>query len=1129
MTALNLSGRIPRGSILLEASAGTGKTFALTTLIARSLAEGLVKVDNLLVVTFTRATARELRDKVRDKINEATTALRQADGPTEPWISPLVAGSATERAERLAHLQAAAIDLDRAWITTIHGFCRQALQLLGAQGGLPHDTAFEGDSSKTRRQAVRDAVLVELLHQPDGLAPEPDARYKKDKTLDRNAGQIEALVDRGVKHALQNRGTNLAPDPSWGKTKDLTAGALRWSALVRSTIDEITERRWRSGNLDFDDLITLLDDALNDQKIGNAAVRSLRTRFRMVFVDEFQDTDTLQWKIFERACLDDPSTLGAAADVFVVGDPKQAIYRFRGADVDAYLAAARTAGAASNRYDLDINYRSVGDLITIHNHLYRGAVFGNSDIKYLPVKPAPNQPPTASSLPAMTVRWMMPNRIRKNGNEYVRAPESEPAVLTDLANEVTRLLSNHTIDTDKGPRFVKAGDIAILVSSHSDAELVVEELRERGIPVIRTRTGSVLESPVVRDLQLLLEGMGRPWDLPSVRAAAISRFIGATVDDLLDDDVLVDLQGRLGRWSEVTRSSGPYGLLQQLRADSAVLDALVVGGDGTRHLTDLEHVIELLHTGCNGAPAGPDTLMRVLNNLIAEADDDKVSSGVHSEEVQRRIATDEESVQVSTIHVAKGLEYPIVLLPFPAKSVQNRKPWSYLANKERWLDVAPLHDWKKTNGSDHNDREQTSKKESDGDEQRKLYVALTRAKHSVVAWWRPIEGVGSAGLTRLLFGQRSSSGDVNTSQNATIPSGANLKTHFSGLKTLTGGLLKTEEVSISVTPLAPGPNAPPPAPPGTPASVDTSNFTDPAWQTWSFSEVARATQRRFKDPAPPTGGADEPPRQTDRPPVPSSGLSDMPAGPDVGTFLHEVIEKVNFRSPSIQDDLVKRLTGAWQLGTADPESVANGLVKAMETPLAPTFSGTRLLDVEPDDRLDELIFDLRLADTTDRVAMAEVCRTVPTASSDDPYSSYFADLADRMDNMNVAGHLTGSIDLVLRLDGPRFLVVDYKSNRAHPPGDPSWLDHYEEASLREEMIKHDYPLQAFLYSVALHRYLRWRLPDYDPSTHLAGSAYLFLRGMVGPPGTDGRTTGVTCWRPPIEAILSADRILAGDR
>jgi exodeoxyribonuclease V beta subunit len=1125
MTRLDLSRPIPSGSVLLEASAGTGKTFALTALIARSLAEGRVGVDNLLVVTFTRAATRELRDKVREKINEAMAALRQADGPPEPWISPLVAGSATERAERLARLQAAAIDLDRAWITTIHGFCRQALQLLGTQGGLPHDATLEGGSSKARRQAVRDAVLKKLLHQPDGLAPEPDARYENYK--DRDPGKIETDVNAVVKHALQNWGTNLAPDPSWKKTDDLTAGALEWSALVQSTIDEITERRRRSGNLDFDDLIRLLDDALNDQKIGNAVVRSLRTRFRMVFVDEFQDTDTLQWKIFERAFLDDPSTLGAAADVFVVGDPKQAIYRFRGADVDAYLDVARTAGAAGNRYDLDVNYRSVGDLITIYNDLYRGAIFGHPKIKYRPVRSAPNQPPTASSLPAMTVRWMMPGRTKNGGwAKNVSAPKSKTAVLTDLANEVTRLLSNHRINTDKEPRPVKAGDIAILVGTNDQATDVVKELQERDIPVIQARTGSVLESPVVRDLRLLLKGMDRPSDLPSVRAAAISRFVGAQADDLLDDDALVDLQDRLGRWSEVTKSSGPYDLLQQLRADRAVLDALVADGDGTRHLTDLEHVIELLHAGSNGDPAGPDTLMRILDNLIAEGNSDEASSEVHSEEVQRRIATDEESVQVSTIHAAKGLEYPIVLLPFPTSQRRNRSPYSYLAKKKRWLDVAPLHKWEKRNHPGPDERKKKSSDESDGDEQRKLYVALTRAKHSVVAWWRPLHW--NAGLTRLLFNRDASSGDVDTSKDATSPAGANFKTHFSDLeKKLTGGLLKTEEVSIPVTPLAPGPNAPPPAPPGTPASVDTSNFTDPAWATWSFSEVAKATQRRFKDPAPPTGGTDEPPRQIDRPPVPSSGLSDMPAGRDVGIFLHEVIEKVDFRSPSIQDDLVKRLTGSWQLGTADPESVADGLVKAMETPLAPTFSDTRLLDVEPVDRLNELIFDLRLADTTDRIALAEVCRTVPTASSDDPYSSYFADLADRMDNMNVAGHLTGSIDLVLRLDGPRFLVVDYKSNRVHPPGDPSWLDHYEEAPLREEMIKHDYPLQVFLYSVALHRYLRWRLPDYDPSTHLGGSAYLFLRGMVGPPGTDSRTTGVTCWRPPIEAVLSADRILAG--
>jgi exodeoxyribonuclease V beta subunit len=1120
MTTLDLRGPIPRGRVLLEASAGTGKTYALTALIVRSLAEGLVDVDGLLVVTFTRSATREIADRVRGGIDEARAALRRPDDTAADWLQPLVAGSANQRAACLDRLEAAAVDLDRATVTTIHGFCKVALRHLGAHGGLPHDTELDGGSSTVRRQVIRDALLAELLDDPEALTPD---------ATDLDPGRIEAKFNGIVKGALQNRSADLTPDAAWPDSAGLSDGARRWETMARAMKDEVIARRQRSDTMDFDDLVVLLHEALHHPDHGNPATRRLRERFRMVYIDEFQDTDTFQWQVFNRAFLqeppDDPTSLGPPSDVTVVGDPKQAIYRFRGADIDAYLNAAEAAGTDGTRLHLDTNHRSDGDLVETLNVLYRGATFGSPRIGYLPVAASAANPTRACGLPPVSIRWMRPNR--KDDGSYMKTvgkADTDPAVLTDLANEVGRLLSGATITIDGKPVQVRAGDIAILVPAHAEAELVVQALRDRGIPVIRTRVGSVLESKAALHLRQLLRGMRRPSDLRAVRGAAVSFFVDAPINDLTDDDSLVVLQGLLAQWAEVSTRFGLPSLLQGLRADPDVLTALLADGDGPRHLTDLEHLVELLHVECEGRLATPANALRALADLMAEAAAD---AEVHGEEIQRRIATDAECVQVSTIHGAKGLEYPIVLLPFAAKQKMNKRPYSYRAHGRRFLDAADVNEWT-IDDQDHDNRKDVAKDEMWGDEQRLLYVGLTRARHRVVAWWRPTKGVDSAGLTRLLFGPRDTTGTVDTSQPSIRPPGDEYARHFAELETLTGGRLKTSELPQDVQPDAPVPAAAQSTPSTAVAAVDTTTFTDDDWRTWSFSAFTK--DQRLEDPLPVTGGADEPTVRDNGPTEPASGLTDMPAGPDVGTFLHEVLEHLDFQSPTIRQDLVARLDGAWQLRGANADGIADGLLTALSTPLTPV-TDTRLVDVRRADRLDEMAFDLRLSGGGGRVAIADVCRTIPEADPDDPFAGYFADLADRTTAVEAGGHLVGFIDLVLRIpgeDGPRFLVVDHKSNRLHRPGDPDWSHDYAQAPMRTAMTHRDYPLQAFLYTVALHRYLRWRLAGgYDPSTHLAGSAYLFLRGMTGATDADGHSHGVSWWRPPTDAVLACDRLLAG--
>jgi len=1109
---LDLGGPIPRGRILLEASAGTGKTYALTALIVRSLADGLVDINEVLVVTFTRSAAREILDRVRAGIEEAATALRGPADNVPSWVLPLLDGDEHALSARHDRLRAASIDLDAAVVTTIHGFCRHALRLLGSKSPLSHGSTVSESASNAHAQTVRDLLIAALVDQPGALDPAGG---------DTNPARIEMAMAEVVKRALQNRGATVVPDPTWTADDGLAGGALQWAELARRATAEVVRRRIASGELDHDDLLTLLHEALHDVDSGPATARGLRSRFPMVFIDEFQDTDTVQWEIFERAFIAEPEKLGAASDLFVVGDPKQGIYRFRGADIEAYLAAS---GGADTRYDLTVNHRSDGHLIDIFNELCRGATFGDARIRYIEVQQSADTPANTMGLPAVSIRWMPPHPELRNKPTaaFVDADRSKAIVLEDLADEVTRLLAEPL--KDGGPR-IQPGHIAVIIRAHADADAVTEVLTRRGIPAIQTRVGSVVDSYMTDHLRLLINGMRRPSDLGAVKAVSVSCFVGLSATDLGSDDEIHQLQERLATWSDLMTRNGVHALVQSLRADPSVLSALVRDGDGARRLTDLDHLAELLHIGCEGRPAAPATVLRVLHALIAEAADAEAAG----DEVRRRIASDAEAVQIMTVHGSKGLEFPIVLLPIPAKRRSGNQPYVYRVGERRYVDGAPRHKWI-SGDPDHDRRKATADRAADGDEQRLLYVALTRAEHRVVVWWRPTSGIGAAGLTRILFGSRDEQNAVDTTVEARLPDESGMRAHLAELVHRTDGLLDVQELPAVSVPLAPVT-----VPGGTPqtgrhATVDTTHFVDRDWRTWSFSSVS--SDRRIEDPPPPRGGGDEPVGVTEPVRAGTTDLAAMPAGREIGQHLHNVLEAVDFRSTDLHSDVQRRLGRSMLLEGLDHGLIADGLVTAMSTPLAP-LSDTRLVEIGRSDRLDELKFDLRLANAHGRVRMADLCRSVAEASPDDPYAAYFSDLADRIGGLQVSGHLIGFIDAVLRIpgdDGPRFVVVDYKSNRLHRQGDPDWLENYTAEAMQSAMVSHDYPLQAFLYSVALHRYLRWRLGrSYDPSAHLAGSTYLFLRGMVGQIDSDGRALGVSIWEPPIEAILTADRILAGAR
>jgi exodeoxyribonuclease V beta subunit len=326
--------------------------------------------------------------------------------------------------------------------------------------------------------------------------------------------------------------------------------------------------------------------------------------------------------------------------------------------------------------------------------------------------------------------------------------------------------------------------------------------------------------------------------------------------------------------------------------------------------------------------------------------------------------------------------------------------------------------------------------------------------------------------------------------------------------------------------------------------LSTTTFSrrlDLRWRRTSYTDITSASHEAWvgSEPEQPLL-ADEPAGLT--PVSPGAGedvdpalqvpslLGAMPVGVHVGTFVHRVLEASDFAAADLELELtlaVAAVQGRRAVDIGDPAAVVTGLRAMLETPLGPVLGGRRLRDVARADRLDELAFELPLAGGDRPTGWLSLSRIAAVLREHlepgDPLSTYADRLQDARLRQSVRGYLTGSLDLVIRIEtepGPRFAVLDYKTNWLGDPAQPLTAFHYRPAAIVAEMHRHHYALQALLYTVALHRYLRWRLRGYEPARDLAGVVYLFVRGMSGPqtPAVDGTPCGVFGWRPPGELV-----------
>jgi exodeoxyribonuclease V beta subunit len=1314
----DVSAALPGTSLALEASAGTGKTWTLTSLTVRYLAETDVTLPDVLLVTFTRAATAELRERVRLRIAEALRATEHAladpNWSSTDVVLDRIVGDAVRSGDngaeltvRRDRLRRAAQQLDEATISTIHGFCQRMLQHAALEAGVDFDAVLLDDDADLLAEIVDDhlarelrpasadwvrylrdcggvdrARLTALARQVAGLpslrllpdlvddgAPleqpwtdavdafravwtsggrqqaidlvarmheerafaKPRQRTYTAKEAPKKAGEIDAWlasehalppgkVDRRQPHRIDHYPLSYftvaglrsylpdeAPDPH-AEVLDAAAAVLDAASrpatrfLHRAATyvwDELDRRKRQRTVLTFDDLLRRLADALEAPATRGAVRQAIRQRYQVALIDEFQDTDAVQWRIF--SALFDPD------EPFVlIGDPKQAIYAFRGADIHTYVAARNSRPELRS---LQTNRRSDDSYVRACNALFGSSgAFATPDIPYHPIDAHhPDRLADPAGRAALQLRYVHRDAgeldQRGAGPGTITKGWADRALPGDVAAQVVQLLDGGvTVSGEHTDRPLAPQDIAVLVRTNRRAESIQGALRAAGVPAVIQRGGSVFATEEADALQRLLTALLRPGHERAAVAAAASVLFGRDAPTLVAQREALDRQARpeahetdpdgtadpadpaatrdaaqrdelartwdawidaLTRWGERWQRDGVQPAIRAALGEDGAAERLLATAEGERRLTNVRHLVELLHEAESVEGLTPNRLLEWLQTHRADAADGEQPTVA----TELRLEADAEAVRVVTVHGSKGLQYPVVLCP---------DLWDGRIRVDQALtrfhdpDVADPREATvlDLDADVTGDRKQRSLalagREARLEQLRLAYVALTRAEHRCIVWWGPFSDAGTSALASLLHGgapdtpaERLARGEHRVQNGADDHLIADL-----------GAMADAAEGTIDVEvvrELDRGARWRPDA--GEVAELAPRPFTrggvDRTWRRVSFTSLvrdadahgrARATgsdeardvdagtepdDADLSDGGPVDVGVGVVPSGSETAASDDVPLAGFPRGAGPGTFLHDVLERADLRALDDTTNVVPLLQTLERRHGVDAEhreTVLGGLRAAVRTPLGPVGGDALLADLGPGDRLNELRFELPLgggyAADRDAFTLSAVAELFET-SADPLVAGYAERLRDPALRGSVRGFLNGSIDLLARLPDGRFLVADYKSNWLgdRATGRSRVADYHPDA-LAEAMVDHHYVLQAVLYLVASHRYLRWRIPGYDYATHVAGGAYLFLRGMVGPDtprGHDGHPHGVAALQPEAELITDISRLLDGGR
>ena len=1179
--------------LLVEASAGTGKTYALTILVARLIVEANWRIDRLLVVTFTIAATGELRSRVRSILRDALNVAQgerggdtQAAGLVDRWRNEGIEHTVIE-----SRLTVALRDFHRANVMTIHGFCQRVLTEFAFDARIPFVFGISGDDYPEVGAALRDFWRESMAEEPEALiklaeaqefrldnvngwvadhhakpsrirnglgADDYEQRYRANhKTwleafrsartawndCDQRTPFLAALdqlhwysgaseVNRRVKEAVsaafeandpqllplneagyfgrerltdkvQLRSRPLPNIPLYDRFTHLGMAAdglaQVWLPNRRRRLLEDTRRwlqhdTWKHRRLSFNGLLTEMDRALEGEQ-GRTLAERIRARYPVALIDEFQDTDRLQARIFEKiypANAADGPEVSTQGSLMIVGDPKQSIYRFRGADVFAYLHAS-TIRQDTRTISLGHNYRSLPALVRAVN-----AVFQCSN-PFLRPETIRFDPARAARKPSEGLR-MRGRRVTEpfqvhlfphseEGRKWTKG-ELEATAASHAADEIARLLlpGEATLRVEGKSKSLVGSDVAVLVRSGKQGRTVAHELQKRGVQSVEMGIDSVLETHEARDLGHLMRALVA--DPTETNHASLLR--GALATDLFGLDMsdlaaLQDEDESWERWRGWTRDAydtwnqkGIATLVRRLlfAGETDCASHLLKYPDGTRRLTNVLHLTELMQEAESDERLSPQGLVEWLARTAARPE-------FGDERTQLRLESDEHLVKIVTIHRSKGLEFPVVFCPFAWYRRQRikGKTAQYHELEGDFAEILDLNPSDEAHG-----REWI---EDQADELRLQYVALTRAKYRCVVTWARANDSEHAPLAWLIHGRGQPAEDTleghlnanvrhvrsldseawlsEVQQFANAQPDAISTSVLRGATAVPVGLYETLELP-GLEPLA---------------ARSLRRPLQRIRQRTSFSALtsdmgAAVTSAEHEDVDQPDHDQDDAAIENEggTPNVETEDRLDVftfPSGFRPGNCLHEILER-NVEPDADLDEICQDVLSKYRIDSKWVPAARTMVENTLNAPLESPADGSVFRLGEVERPIAEMEFHLPL-NGMDRASLARCFAA----------HGYRHGIPDSPSGID--GFLHGFIDVVAR-HGERWYVMDYKSN---------WLGDnihaYSGQALLDAMGAHGYAAQYLFYLTALHRFLRLRLPDYDYERHIGGVFYLFVRGM----------------------------------
>ncbi len=828
---------------------------------------------------------------------------------------------------------------------------------------------------------------------------------------------------------------------------------------------ELARRKQELAQLYYDDLLTLLDTAL-DEPGGRQLAKSISRRFPAVMVDEFQDTDPLQYRIFSRIYAADPE-----AALFLIGDPKQAIYGFRGADIFTYIQARRQT-PPEKRFTMTTNYRSTTPMVSSVNRLFdrdNPFFFDRQAIGFIPVQASDLADKKTLLLQGRQPQPLTCLLLREPANrKTLTKKDAKKQAAEYSANEIAGLMAAGMA----GEAFIDnrplgGGDIAVLVRTHDEAEIIRQTLAGLSISSVYISRESVFAGPEAGQLVTMLTGLLNLSDPALVRTALATDLFGYTAlqleqlrhEELRWEQIMAALNDYLTLWQQ----KGFIPMFQRLLAEQQLVSRLQAEPSGERRLTNYLHLAELLQTASR-VQSGPDGLLRWLTDQV-QAPEEQADSQ------QLRLESDENLVKIVTIHKAKGLEYPVVFLPFlwSARTCQKDEPFAFHRPDDPdtlYIDL----------GSGKDENFQLAENERLAGDLRLLYVAMTRARYCCYFCWGRISKMEDSALCYLLHGRTVPDVETMTEdlvQLAGSDNGLAVK-HFPEQFVSPG--LKTDDRRDLLQ------------------AAQFTGHIDTGWQITSYSRLTAQYDQQPERPDYDRQAAGESQAQ-------ARDVFGFPRGAAAGTCLHAILELISFTDPEKYEQIVRAQLERVGIEKSWLEVVIPWLRAIAKTELEPGFS---LACLQDRDRINEMSFYFPLQSMElDRFNQALQDFSIPSLPEQ---------------RVVLQGLMVGFIDLVYRHDN-RYYVADYKSNYlGNSPAD------YVGRNLQAAMLEHRYDLQYLIYTLALHRFLAGRIRGYDYDVHFGGVRYLFLRGM-NPENKPG--TGVFSSRPPFALIDRLDKCCAG--